>query len=186
MQGLSALDSIFDRSKAVAWQARFSTAPDMQSLCRGIADDLMDEIPTAVVSPLPAGVDEVCTVHFLMLCMPAWSLELTVPRAVQGYVVLNRPYAFLQWVHNYAQRIPEDYVIMAEPDHIFIVPPPLWCDPEGCDTMCHPTWILRAALLAAYAHACFNTSACKVLKLDAHGGWQGFTHKRSCLPIHVH
>ena len=45
---------------------------------------------------------------------------------LQGYVVLNRPYAFLQWVQNFMPSIPEDYIFMAEPDHIFVKPPPLW------------------------------------------------------------
>jgi hypothetical protein len=62
----------------------------------------MEEIPTKVVDPLPLGVD-------------------------RGYPVLNRPYAFLQWVQKYMDEIPEDYVLMAEPDHIFVKPPPLWC-----------------------------------------------------------
>ena len=44
----------------------------------------------------------------------------------QGYVVLNRPYAFLQWVQNHLSKIPEDYVLMSEPDHIFLKPLPLW------------------------------------------------------------
>ena len=62
----------------------------------------MEEIPTAVVDPLPPGVDK-------------------------GYPVLNRPYAFVQWVQKHMDQIPEDYILMAEPDHIFVRPPPLWC-----------------------------------------------------------
>lgn len=38
------------------------------------------------------------------------------------YVVLNRPYAFAQWVKK--ANIPEQYVLMSEPDHIFIRPLP--------------------------------------------------------------
>ena len=45
---------------------------------------------------------------------------------LQGYVVLNRPYAFLQWVQQYLAGLEEDYVLMAEPDHIFLKPVPLW------------------------------------------------------------
>ena len=60
----------------------------------------MDEIPTAVVNKLPAGLD-------------------------QGFVVLNRPYGFLQWVRRYLPHIKEAYVLMIEPDYIFIRPPPL-------------------------------------------------------------
>jgi hypothetical protein len=69
--------------------------------CSGKADNLTDEIPTVVVDPLPPGVD-------------------------RGYPVLNRPFAFLQWVQKYMDQIPEDYILMAEPDHIFVKPPPLW------------------------------------------------------------
>ncbi|KAL8028686.1 hypothetical protein ABFS82_14G174200 [Erythranthe guttata] len=63
----------------------------------GNPDNLMDEIPTFVVDPLPEGVD-------------------------QGYVVLNRPWAFVQWLEK--AKIEEEYILMAEPDHIFIHPLP--------------------------------------------------------------
>lgn len=65
----------------------------------GKADDLMDELPTIVVDPLPQDTVE----H-------SW------------YVVLNRPYAFVQWVQK--AQIPEKYVLMAEPDHVFLRPLP--------------------------------------------------------------
>lgn len=65
----------------------------------GHADDLMDEIPSFVVDPLPQELVE----H-------SW------------YVVLNRPYAFVQWVQK--AKIPERYVLMSEPDHIFLRPLP--------------------------------------------------------------
>ncbi|GER46313.1 root determined nodulation 1 [Striga asiatica] len=63
----------------------------------GVSDDLMDEIPTFVVDPLPEGMDK-------------------------GYVVLNRPWAFVQWLKK--AEIKEEYVLMAEPDHIFLQPLP--------------------------------------------------------------
>lgn len=63
----------------------------------GKPDNLMDEIPTYVVDPLPAGLD-------------------------QGYVVLNRPWAFVQWLEK--ATIEEEYILMAEPDHIFVKPLP--------------------------------------------------------------
>ncbi|KAK4770591.1 hypothetical protein SAY87_031123 [Trapa incisa] len=63
----------------------------------GSPDNLMDEIPTMVVDPLPAGLD-------------------------RGYIVLNRPWAFVQWLKKAA--IEEEYVLMAEPDHIFVRPLP--------------------------------------------------------------
>ncbi|GLC43320.1 hypothetical protein PLESTM_001458300 [Pleodorina starrii] len=65
----------------------------------GSSDDLMDELPTVVVDPLPQSMVE----H-------SW------------YVVLNRPYAFVQWTQKV--KIPEKYVLMSEPDHIFLRPMP--------------------------------------------------------------
>ncbi|KAL4563568.1 hypothetical protein LXL04_027611 [Taraxacum kok-saghyz] len=63
----------------------------------GKQDNLMDEIPTFVAEPLPSGLD-------------------------RGYVVLNRPWAFVQWLEK--ATIEEEYILMAEPDHIFINPLP--------------------------------------------------------------
>eukprot|EP00271_Cylindrocystis_brebissonii_P016435 TRINITY_DN399_c0_g1_i1.p1 TRINITY_DN399_c0_g1~~TRINITY_DN399_c0_g1_i1.p1 ORF type:complete len:395 (+),score=43.66 TRINITY_DN399_c0_g1_i1:184-1368(+) len=63
----------------------------------GRPDNLMDEIPTWIAQPLAAGLD-------------------------RGYVVLNRPWAFVQWVQQV--EIEEEYVLMAEPDHIFVKPLP--------------------------------------------------------------
>ncbi|XP_051123472.1 hydroxyproline O-arabinosyltransferase RDN2-like isoform X2 [Andrographis paniculata] len=63
----------------------------------GLPDNLMDEIPTFVVDPLPDGVDK-------------------------GYVVLHRPWAFVQWLEK--AKIEEEYILMAEPDHIFLKPLP--------------------------------------------------------------
>ena len=45
---------------------------------------------------------------------------------LQGYVVLHRPYGLLQWVQKYAHRLQEDYILMSEPDHLFLKLPPLW------------------------------------------------------------
>lgn len=44
---------------------------------------------------------------------------------LQNYPVLNRPFAFKQWLSNLS--IAEDYILMAEPDHLMIKPPPNWC-----------------------------------------------------------
>ncbi|XP_014502596.1 hydroxyproline O-arabinosyltransferase 3 [Vigna radiata var. radiata] len=63
----------------------------------GRPDQLMDEIPTFVVDPLPEGLD-------------------------RGYIVLNRPWAFVQWLEK--ADIQEEYILMAEPDHIFVNPLP--------------------------------------------------------------
>lgn len=65
----------------------------------GEPDDLIDEIPTVVVDPLPDSV----VVH-------------------HDYPVLNRPYAFVEWLKK--MDIPEKYIFMSEPDHIFIRPLP--------------------------------------------------------------
>ncbi|KAK6773865.1 hypothetical protein RDI58_029104 [Solanum bulbocastanum] len=64
--------------------------------CRS-PDNLMDEIPTFVVDPLPQGFD-------------------------MGYIVLNRPWAFIQWLEK--AIIEEEYILMEEPDHIFLNPLP--------------------------------------------------------------
>lgn len=63
----------------------------------GKPDGFMDEIPTFVADPLPAGMD-------------------------QGYIVLNRPWAFVQWLQK--ANIQEDYILMAEPDHLIVKPIP--------------------------------------------------------------
>ncbi|XVF89363.1 hypothetical protein PTKIN_Ptkin19aG0124400 [Pterospermum kingtungense] len=63
----------------------------------GKPDKYMDEIPTFIAQPLPAGMD-------------------------QGYIVLNRPWAFVQWLQK--ADIKEDYILMAEPDHIIVKPIP--------------------------------------------------------------
>eukprot|EP00245_Coleochaete_scutata_P012491 TRINITY_DN4847_c1_g1_i2.p1 TRINITY_DN4847_c1_g1~~TRINITY_DN4847_c1_g1_i2.p1 ORF type:complete len:386 (+),score=70.76 TRINITY_DN4847_c1_g1_i2:165-1322(+) len=61
----------------------------------GVPDQIMNEVPTVVVDALPAGVDK-------------------------GYVVLNRPWAFVQWLS--LADIDEEYIFMAEPDHIIVKP----------------------------------------------------------------
>ena len=70
----------------------------------GVPDDLSREIPTFVASPLPAGADG-------------------------GYVVLNRPWAFVQWLS--AARVDEDFVLMAEPDHLWLRPFQNPCPADG-------------------------------------------------------
>ncbi|XP_018719886.2 hydroxyproline O-arabinosyltransferase PLENTY isoform X2 [Eucalyptus grandis] len=60
----------------------------------GRTDHLMEEMHTFVVDPLPDGLD-------------------------RGYIVLNRPWAFVQWLES--ATIEEEYILMAEPDHIFSI-----------------------------------------------------------------
>ncbi|XP_021772172.1 hydroxyproline O-arabinosyltransferase 3-like [Chenopodium quinoa] len=85
------------------WYKRVKDLPgsDMGGFTRvlhsGRPDNLMGKIPSFVVDPLPHGLD-------------------------QGYVVLNRPWAFVQWLEK--ATIEEEYVLMAEPDHIFLRPLP--------------------------------------------------------------
>ncbi|CAK9218283.1 unnamed protein product [Sphagnum jensenii] len=85
------------------WYKKFKDDPlsEMGGFTRilhsGKPDNVMDEIPTVVVDPLPEGED-------------------------RGYVVLNRPWAFVQWLRK--ANIEEDYIMMAEPDHVFIKPLP--------------------------------------------------------------
>ncbi|KDD75345.1 hypothetical protein H632_c731p1 [Helicosporidium sp. ATCC 50920] len=64
----------------------------------GEADDLMEEIPTYVAQPLPK------------------------EHPNHGYVVLNRPYALMQWARDVT--LPEKYVLMSEPDHVWLKPMP--------------------------------------------------------------
>lgn len=63
----------------------------------GKRDRFMDEIPTFVAQPLPDGMD-------------------------QGYIVLNRPWAFVQWLQQ--ANIEEDFIFMSEPDHLLVKPVP--------------------------------------------------------------
>ncbi|KAL2316874.1 hypothetical protein Fmac_030750 [Flemingia macrophylla] len=85
------------------WYKKMKDLPgsDMGKFTRilhsGRTDQLMDEIPTFVVDPLPEGLDK-------------------------GYIVLNRPWAFVQWLEK--ADIQEEYILMAEPDHIFVNPLP--------------------------------------------------------------
>lgn len=49
---------------------------------------------------------------------------------MQGYVVLERPHAFKQWVRSHLPRLPEKYIFMVEPDHVLLRAPPLWATPN--------------------------------------------------------
>ncbi|KAK1369943.1 Hydroxyproline O-arabinosyltransferase [Heracleum sosnowskyi] len=85
------------------WFKKFKNGPNSEMggftriLHSGFPDDYMHEIPTFVVQPLPDGMD-------------------------QGYIVLHRPWAFVQWLE--LANIEEDYILMAEPDHIIMKPIP--------------------------------------------------------------
>ncbi|XP_022996624.1 hydroxyproline O-arabinosyltransferase 1-like isoform X2 [Cucurbita maxima] len=85
------------------WFKKFKDGPNSEMggftriLHSGKPDKYMDEIPTFVAQPLPAGMD-------------------------RGYIVLNRPWAFVQWLQQ--ADIKEDYILMSEPDHIIVKPIP--------------------------------------------------------------
>jgi hypothetical protein len=64
----------------------------------GAADDLMAEIPTFVARPLDGANRD------------------------DGYVVLNRPWAVVQWLRDAPPR--ERFVLMGEPDHLWRAPLP--------------------------------------------------------------
>lgn len=103
---LTATDAIYSQWQSrimYYWYKKVKDMPrsDMGKFTRilhsGKADNLMDEIPSFVVDPLPEGLD-------------------------RGYIVLNRPWAFVQWLEK--ATIEEEYILMAEPDHIFVKPLP--------------------------------------------------------------
>lgn len=103
---LTATDAAYNRWQCrimYYWYKQFKNRPgsEMGAFTRilhsGKPDSLMDEIPTFVVDPLPDGLDK-------------------------GYVVLNRPWAFVQWLSK--ATIEEDYIFMAEPDHVIVKPLP--------------------------------------------------------------
>ncbi|CAI9092646.1 OLC1v1027959C8 [Oldenlandia corymbosa var. corymbosa] len=103
---VTASDSIYNTWQCRVmyyWFKKFQNSPNSEMggftriLHSGKPDNFMDEIPTFVAQPLPSGMD-------------------------QGYIVLNRPWAFVQWLQQ--ADIKEDYILMSEPDHIIVKPIP--------------------------------------------------------------
>eukprot|EP01018_Ginkgo_biloba_P022619 Gb_35113 [translate_table: standard] len=103
---LTASDSVYNSWQCrimYYWYKQFKDKPGSEMggftrvLHSGKPDKLMDEIPTFVADPLPAGLDK-------------------------GYIVLNRPWAFVQWIKK--ENIEEEYILMAEPDHVIVKPIP--------------------------------------------------------------
>ncbi|KAG6649657.1 hypothetical protein CIPAW_07G226800 [Carya illinoinensis] len=103
---VTASDSVYNtwQSRVMYyWFKKFKDGPNSEMggftriLHSGKPDRYMDEIPTFVAQPLPPGLD-------------------------RGYIVLNRPWAFVQWLQQ--ADIKEDYILMAEPDHIIVKPIP--------------------------------------------------------------
>jgi len=93
-----------------ACRQRFGAACQMGGFTRilhsGARDDLATEIPTFVAAPLAAA-----------------------GQSDDGYVVLNRPWAVAQWVRGV--RVRERFVLMAEPDHLWLAPLPNPCPADG-------------------------------------------------------
>lgn len=67
-----------------------------------VPDDIMHLVPTIQVQQLPFGID-------------------------RGYAPMHRPWAFTQWLAR--MHVPEQYILMTEPDHILVSPPPLLATP---------------------------------------------------------
>ena len=44
--------------------------------------------------------------------------------------MLNRPYAILQYLSHHAANMTEEYILMSEPDHLLLKPPPNWATPN--------------------------------------------------------
>ena len=84
----------------------------------GNTDNLMDEIPTFVVDPLPPGLDQVDkNFAFFLISSLGMVLSNELNLSFKGYVVLNRPWAFVQWLER--ATIIEEYVLSLPWDKYF-------------------------------------------------------------------
>ncbi|KAI3426134.1 hypothetical protein D9Q98_008513 [Chlorella vulgaris] len=119
----------------------------------GEPDDYMAEIPTVVVEPLPPEYQALAA----------------------GYVVLDRPFAFKQWVEQHLHKIPENYIWMGEPDHLFIRPPPLWATPER--PAAFPFFYIEPARFKSIIDR-FNPKDVPITQFDAIGNSPVQIHKR--------
>lgn len=124
----------------------------------GAADDWVEEIPTVVVQPLP----------------PEYQM------IANGYVVLDRPYAFKQWVEQYLDTIPENYIWMGEPDHIFLRAPPLWATPER--PAAFPFFYIEPLQMKHIIDR-FNPKAVPIAQFDPIGNSPVQIHKRQFASI---
>ena len=68
-------------------------------------DALVSEIPTVVVRQLSGGRCDECD---------------------HGFIVMNRPWGVVQMVKSahWREKIPEEYVMLIETDHMMMMPPP--------------------------------------------------------------
>lgn len=56
-------------------------------------------------------------------------------------MVLDRPYGFKQWVEQHSHKVTEKYILMSEPDHVFLLPPPMWATPTRCAARRRPAGV---------------------------------------------
>eukprot|EP00210_Caulerpa_lentillifera_P009269 g8834.t1 len=92
----------FKKQKEVCQQLEFCHMGGFTRILHsGIADDLMEEIPTFISDPIPLSFSD---------------------KDPRKYVVLNRPYAVMEWL--LATSISEKYIFMAEPDYVILKPLP--------------------------------------------------------------
>ena len=81
----------------------------MLTLPLGRRDELADEIPTVTAKELEHGAG--CQSTGMNTCD-------------MGFPVMNRPHAITQLLANWPSHITEEYVLIAETDHIFMTEPP--------------------------------------------------------------
>lgn len=99
----------------------------------GVPDDIHHLVPTVLVSPLPPGLD-------------------------RGYGPMHRPWALAQWLA--CARVREEFILMTEPDHVFVAPPALLA--TAAAPAAYPFWYVDCRT-RAYAAQCakraFNEKA---------------------------
>jgi hypothetical protein len=93
-----------------------------------VPDDIHHLVPTVLVAPLPEGID-------------------------RGYGPMHRPWAFSQWLSW--TKITEEFILMTEPDHIFIMQPALVATPSSPASF--PFWYIDCRR-QAYARQCMKPS----------------------------
>jgi hypothetical protein len=108
-------------------------------------------------------------------CMLTPHCALPCP-ALHRYVVLNRPYAFAQWINH--ATIPERFVLMSEPDHIFIRPLPNFMTGGAAGRRCCTQ---PASQPATQFHGCAASAAASGCQPG-----QPSTHDSACTPFMQH
>ncbi|CAI5957821.1 unnamed protein product, partial [Closterium sp. NIES-64] len=117
--------------------------------------------------------------HPLPIPCPSLSHPLPIPCPSLGhvtwqdYVVLNRPYAFVQWIQQ--ATFPEDYVWMAEPDHLILRPIPNLS--VGDMPSAFPFHYIEPAKNKAALHRWFPPEKGPINKIDPIGNSPVIIHK---------